>query len=170
MKSRPADRKISARPGANARMTSPANSNPRPTRRVSGICTPAGSDLTQRNVHTSSAVSNTAGMTVENDSVQSAQYTSGMNEPAPRYSQLPVLPLMISNNHQAGTDRMKSRTNPVRKRAHSDVPARRQTTASTTRMQPSHSGKNSRLSRPVKSERPLQACVSFAGNVEHRAP
>src|SRR5271170_6997425 len=115
-------------------MTSPASSSRRFTRGVSGIRAQGRSDLTQRNVRANSAVSNTTGMTVENDRVQSAWYSSGVNAAAPRYSQLPVRELMISNSHHAGADRTKSRTNPRRERVHNDAPARQQTRASTTRM------------------------------------
>src|SRR5688572_20678294 len=95
----------------------------------------------QPNVRTSSAVSNTAGITVENATVQRRKYCSAVKFSRPRYSQFCVRLLMTSKSHHAGAERTNSRTKSRRDRASKDVPLRARTKASTQRIYPSQSGK-----------------------------
>lgn len=96
----------------------------------------------QRKVWISSAVSNTAGTTVENGTVEIRLNSRGVNSSRPRYCQFAVRQLISSNNHQTGAEKQKRRANLFRERDQRDVPARVQTSASTTRTYPSQSGKN----------------------------
>src|SRR5438477_9838541 len=110
-----------------------------------GVAATRGPELkncVQRKVWISSAVSNTAGMTVENAMVQSRLNSRELNRSRPRYSQFAVRRLISSNNHQIGAEKQKSSTKPCRERDQSEVPARIETRASTTRIYPSQSGKN----------------------------
>src|SRR4051812_49231930 len=95
----------------------------------------------QRKVWISSAVSKTAGMTVEKGTVEIRLNSSGLNSSRPRYCQFPVRQLISSNNHQTGADKQKSSANLFRERDQRDVPVRVQTSASTIRTYPSQSGK-----------------------------
>src|SRR5437016_14672403 len=96
----------------------------------------------QRKVWINSAVSKTAGTTIENAIVQSKLYWSGVNRSRPRYSQLAVRRLNSSNNHHTGAEKQKSSTKSLRERDHIELPARVQTKASTAKTYPSQSGKN----------------------------
>src|SRR5438046_7869113 len=90
----------------------------------------------------SSAVSNTAGITVENERVDSRLNSSGLNNSPPRYSQFAVRKLISSNSHHTGAEITNSTAKSLRERDQIESPARFSTRASTTRMYPSHSGKN----------------------------
>src|SRR5215468_1394101 len=96
----------------------------------------------QSKLRISSAVSNTAGITVENEIVDSRSKRSGVNNSRPRYSQFPVRRLISSNNHHTGAEITNSSPKSFRDRVQSDPPVRFQTKASTSKMYPSHSGKN----------------------------
>src|SRR5688500_14037750 len=86
------------------------------------------------NVETSSAVSKTAGITVEKETEQRRKYSRSVKCSPPRYSQLCVRLLMISKSHQAGAERTNSRMKSRGDRASKDVPLRARTSASTARM------------------------------------
>lgn len=156
-------------------MSAPISHRTTFTSRVSGTRPPAGSAFTQRNARANSAVSKTAGITVEKHSVHSALYSSGVNPPAPRYSQFSVRLLMISNSHHAGADSANNSPNARRDRVHIDDPVRRYTSASTKRIYPSHSGKKRYTVRwPCKvqfrgqqiatSKKPRRPCAGNPGN------
>src|SRR5215831_4140985 len=122
---------------------------PRPmanrTTKTRGVAGTRGPDLNfciQRKLWISSAVSNTAGTTVENEIVESRLNSTGLNSSRPRYSQLAVRVLISSNNHQTGAEKQKRSTNLFRERDQRELPVRVQTKASTTRIYPSQSGKN----------------------------
>src|SRR3712207_5016577 len=67
----------------------------------------------RRRIHsverTSSAVSNTAGMTVEKEREVSKKYVSPPNLSPPRYSQFWVRRLKASNSHHAGAEHANRR-------------------------------------------------------------
>src|SRR6516165_6718404 len=122
---------------------------PRPTTnrtaKTRGVAGTRGPDLNfciQRKLWISSAVSNTAGTTIENEIVRSRLNSTRLNSSRPRYCQLPVRRLINSNNHHTGAEKQKSSTNLFRERDQRELPARLQTKASTTKMYPSQSGKN----------------------------
>src|SRR5205823_5752860 len=123
----------------------PATNSTTNSRRVAATRGPR--KCIQRKVWISSAVSNTAGMTVENEIVQSRLNSRGLNSSRPRYCQFAVRRLISSNNHQLGAEKQKSSTKPFRERDQSELPARVETRASTTRIYPSHNGKNSQAVR-----------------------
>src|SRR5690349_22269568 len=81
-------------------------------------------------------------MTVEKAMVESRLNSRGLNSSRPRYCQFAVRRLISSNNHQIGAEKQKSSTKLFRERDQSELPARTQTRASTTRIYPSQSGKN----------------------------
>src|SRR5678816_294276 len=124
-------------------MTRPATNSTTKSRGVAATRGPELKKCVQRKVWISSAVSNTAGMTVENAIVQSKLNSSGLNSSRPRYCQFAVRRLINSNNHQIGAEKQKSSTKLFRERDQSELPARVETRASTTRIYPSQSGKNS---------------------------
>src|SRR5262249_53516328 len=128
---------------------SSAVSMPRPTTnrtaKTRGVAGTRGPDLNfcvQRKLWISSAVSNTAGTTVENEIVQSRLNSTGLNSSRPRYCQLAVRRLISSNNHQTGAEKQKSSANFFRERDQRELPTRPETKASTTKIYPSQSGKN----------------------------
>src|SRR5262245_48743650 len=96
----------------------------------------------QSKLRISSAVWNTAGITVENEIVDSRSNRTGLNNSRPRYSQFPVRRLISSNNHHTGAEIANSSTKSFRDRVQSEMPVRHKTKASSTKMYPSHSGKN----------------------------
>src|SRR5437762_2029256 len=122
-------------------MMRPATNSTTNSRRVAATRGPR--KCIQRKVWISSAVSNTAGMTVENAIVESRLNSRGLNSSRPRYCQFAVRRLISSNNHQIGAEKQKSSTKLFRERDQSELPARVKTRASTTRIYPSQSGKNS---------------------------
>ena len=124
-------------------MTRPATNSTTKSRGVAATRGPELKKCVQRKVWISSAVSNTAGMTVENAIVQSKLNSRGLNSSRPRYCQFAVRRLINSNNHQIGAEKQKSSTKFFRERDQSELPARVETRASTTRIYPSQSGKNS---------------------------
>src|SRR5438552_10953816 len=128
-------------------MPRPAINRTTKTRGVAGTRGPERKWWTQRKVWVSSAVSNTAGTTVENAIVASRLNSNGLNSSRPRYCQFAVRRLISSNNHQTGAEKQKSSTNLFRERDQSELPARAQTRASTTRIYPSQSGKKRREDR-----------------------
>src|SRR5438045_5033750 len=81
-------------------------------------------------------------MTIENAIVQSRLNSRGLNSSRPIYCQFAVRKLISSKNHQTGAEKQKSSTNLFRERDQSELRARVQTRASTTRTYPSQSGKN----------------------------
>src|ERR1044071_5638259 len=95
----------------------------------------------QPKLRISSVVLNTAGITVENEIVESRSNRSGPNNSRPRYSQFPVRRLISSNNHHTGAEITNSSTKSFRDRVQTELPVPLQTKASTTKMYPSHSGK-----------------------------
>src|SRR4029453_13624666 len=117
-------------------------SRPTNTARVAGMSGPEAKRFIQPKLRISSAVSNTAGTTTENEIVQSRLNWSVLNRSRPRYSQFPVRRLISSNDHHTGAETTKSSTKFFRERDHSELPGRLQTKASTTKMYPSQSGKN----------------------------
>src|SRR5213594_3080230 len=105
------------------------------------IRAPDANRSVQENVLTSSAVSKTAGITVENETEERMKYSSPVKFSPPRYFQFCVRSLMISNSHHAGADRTNSKMKSRRDRASNDVPLRARTSASVVRMYPTQSGK-----------------------------
>src|ERR1700747_347555 len=126
-----------------ANIASPMTKKATNTAVVAGIRGQEANHCTQGKLPISSAVSNTAGITVENEIVESRLNWSVLNNSRPRYSQLAVRRLMTSNSHHTGAETKNSSTKFLRDRAQSDVPVRFHTKASTIRIYPSHSGKNS---------------------------
>src|SRR5262249_30740366 len=115
------------------------------TTKTRGVAGTRGPDLNfciQRKLWISSAVSNTAGTTVENEIVESRPNSTGPKSSRPRYCQLAVRVFISSNNHQTGAEKQKSSTNVFRERDQRELPVRVQTKASTTKTYPSQSGKN----------------------------
>src|SRR5262249_46848608 len=90
----------------------------------------------------SAAVSNTAGITVENETVESRLNSRGLNRSRPVYSQFPVRKLISSNSHHTGAEMKKSRTKFFRECDQSELPVRLCTSTSIIKMYPSHNGKN----------------------------
>src|SRR5438105_8500836 len=125
-------------------MPSPATNRTTKTRGLAGTRGPELKWCSQRKVWISSAVSNIAGTTVENAIVASRLNSNGPNSSRPRYCQFAVRTLISSNNHQTGAEKQKSSTNLSRERDQSELPARVQTRASTIRIYPSQSGKNTK--------------------------
>src|SRR5215472_13046849 len=125
-----------------ASIASPMTKRARKTARVTGMHSHEAKHFMQGKLPISSAVSNTAGSTVENEIVESRLNCRGLNNSRPRYSQFVVRRLISSNSHHTGGEIKNSSTKFLRDRAQSEVPVRFQTNASTTRMYPSHSGKN----------------------------
>src|SRR2546423_4779958 len=103
---------------------------------------PAPNRCIQPKLRISSAVSNTAGITVENEIVESRSNRSGSNDSRPKYSQFPVRRLISSNDHHTGAEITNSSTKYFRDRLQSELPVRLHTKASTTKMYPSQRGKN----------------------------
>src|SRR6266550_4323680 len=123
-------------------MPRPAMNRATKTGGVAGTRGPDLKDFVQAKVCINSAVSKTAGTTIENAIVQSKLYWSGVNRSRPRYSQLAVRKLNSSNNHHTGAEKQKSSTKSLRERDQIELPVRVQTKASTTKTYPSQSGKN----------------------------
>src|SRR5262245_9203688 len=123
-------------------MPRPTTNRMAKTRGVAGTRGPDPNFCVQRKLWISSAVSNTAGTTVENEIVQSRLNSTGLNSSRPRYCQLAVRRLISSNNHQTGAEKQKSSANFFRERDQRELPTRPQTKASTTKIYPSQSGKN----------------------------
>src|SRR5262245_34428148 len=109
---------------------------------VAGTRGPEANGFAQLKPRINSAVSNTAGITVENEIVESTSNRSGPNNARPKYSQFPVRRLISSNNHHTGAEITNSSTKSLRDRVQSELPVRLQTKASTAKIYPSHSGKN----------------------------
>lgn len=128
-------------------MTRPAPNIRTNRRRVDGSRSPVLHTRVHEKVRISSAVSNTAGMTVENAIVQSTLNATGLNSSRPRYCQFAVRRLINSNNHQLGAEKQNRSTKFFRERDQSELPERVDTRASTTRMYPSQSGKNNQTVR-----------------------
>ena len=72
----------------------------------------------------SPAVSKIAGMTIENEIVQSRLNRNGLGNSRPTYSQFAVRTLISSNNHHTGAESRKSRTKFFRERDQIELPAR----------------------------------------------
>src|SRR5205814_5630184 len=94
---------------------------------------PALNRFIQRKVWINSAVSKTAGTTIENAIVQSKLYWSGVNKSRPRYSQSAVRRLNSSNSHHAGAEKQKSSTKSFRERDQIELRVRDLTKASITK-------------------------------------
>src|SRR6266576_825581 len=124
-------------------MPRPAINRATKTGGVAGTRGPALNRFIQWKVCINSAVSKTAGTTIENAIVQSKLYWSDVNKSRPRYSQLAVRRLNSSNNHHTGAEKQKSSTKSLRERDKIELPTRVRTMASTTKTYPSQSGKNS---------------------------
>src|SRR5437762_6345863 len=122
-------------------MASPMISRPTNTARVAGTHGPEAKRCVQLKLRTSSALSNTAGTTTENEIVQSRLNWSGLNSSRPRYSQFAVRRLITSNSHHTGAENKKSSTKFFRERDQSEMPPRLHTSASRTKIYPSQSGK-----------------------------
>src|ERR1043166_2088428 len=110
----------------------------RPTNipRVAGMRGLEAKRSIQPKLRISCAVSNTTGMTVENEIVESRLNWSVLNSSRPRYSQFPVRKLISSNSHHTGAETTKSSTKFFRERDQSELPRRLQTEASTTKIYP----------------------------------
>src|SRR5262245_13684388 len=132
-------------------MATPARKSPVASFRVGARRTPAANRSIQRKVRASSAVSKTAGITVENEIVHSAKYSKPVNSSLPRYSQLRDRLLITSKSHQAGAELKNSQTKSRRDRLNMDVPLRSRTRASTVKAYPNQSGKNKYAVRLVLS-------------------
>src|SRR5437868_15344780 len=117
-------------------------------RRPTNTCCVAGTRWADANrfiqpkLPISSAVSNTAGTTTENEIVESKLNWSGVNRSRPRYSQFAERTLISSNNHHTGAESAKSNTKFLRERVQIESPTRRCTRASTIKIYPIQSGKN----------------------------
>src|SRR5204863_10076934 len=101
-------------------MVIPNKKSPPASRRVGVRFRPAAKRFVQRNVRTSSAVSNTAGITVENKTVDNRKCSRPLKASLPRYSQLPVRLLIHSKSHQAGADVKNNQTKSRRDRLSMD--------------------------------------------------
>src|SRR5260221_11521527 len=112
-------------------MITPIIKRPVVNRRVGASRRPEANRSVQRNVRKSSAVSNTAGMTVEKETVDNRKCSRPLKASPPRYSQLPVLLLIHSKSHQAGAEVKNNQTKSPRDRSRMDVPLRKRTSAST---------------------------------------
>src|SRR5262245_33063212 len=112
------------------------------TARLAGISGPDANRLIQQKLRISWAVSNTAGTTIENEIVESTLNCTALKRLRPKYSQFSVRKLISSNSHQTGTEMKKSSTKSLRDCLQIESPVRTCTNASTTKMYPSHSGKN----------------------------
>src|SRR5437867_11378091 len=113
-------------------MASPTRTRPTNTARVAGILGPETKRSIQPKLRITSAVSNTAGTTTENEIVQSRLNWSGLNSSRPTYSQFPVRRLINSNSHHTGAEMKKSSTKSFRDRTQVELPVRSCTSASTT--------------------------------------
>jgi hypothetical protein len=80
---------------------------------------------------TNSAVSKTAGMTVEKEREVSKKYVSPPKRSPPRYSQFWVRRLNASNSHHTGAEHANRSAKSLGERARMEVPRRRSTSAST---------------------------------------
>src|SRR5437762_8202957 len=114
-------------------MPRPAINRATKTGGLAGTRGPARKGFIQWKVCINSAVSKTAGTTIENAIVQSKLYWSGVNKSRPRYYQLAVRRLNSSNSHHTGAEKQKSRTKSLRERDQIELPARAKTKASTTK-------------------------------------
>ncbi len=124
-------------------MAEPVSKNPQQVRGVAEMRGPRPNRSIQRDVPINSAVPKTAGMTVEKLTDASTKYSRSLNNSPPRYCQFAVRQLMISNTHQAGAEMTNNIAKSRGDRVSSELPVRRSTSASTTRVYPSHKGKNS---------------------------
>jgi hypothetical protein len=114
---------------------------PKPTRRKIKQTIRAGlmrgpdwSFSIQPKVRTSSAVSKTAGMTVENESELRKKYSRPVKLSPPKYSQFFVRQLITSNSHQAGAEHRKRRTKSFLERVTIEVLLRVRTSPSMARI------------------------------------
>src|SRR5438874_12414638 len=114
-------------------MPRPAINRATKTGGVAGTRAPDLNRFIQWKVCINSAVSKTAGTTIENAIVQSKLYWSGVNRSRPRYSQLAVRRLNSSNHHHTGAEKQKSSTKSLRERDQIEIPVRDLTKASTTK-------------------------------------
>src|SRR6266536_1537843 len=114
-------------------MPRPAMNRATKTGGVAGTRGPHRNGFVPAKVCINSAVSKTAGTTIENAIVQNKLYWSGANRSRPRYSQLAVRRLNSSNNHHTGAEKQKRSTKSLGEREQIELPARVQTTASTTK-------------------------------------
>src|SRR5438093_10807634 len=117
-------------------------SKPTKTARFAGTRGPEVKRFIQPKLRISSAVSNTAGTTTENEIVESRLNCSGLKSSHPRYSQFAVRRLISSNNHHTGAESTKSSAKLFGDREQSELPVRCCTRTSTTKMYPSQSRKN----------------------------
>src|SRR5690348_18397642 len=86
------------------------------TARVAGTGGPEANRFIQPKLRISSPVSKTAGITTENEIVQSTLNWSELNSSRPRYSQFAVRRLISSNNHHTGAESRKSSRKSFRER------------------------------------------------------
>ena len=159
-------------------MAQPVRNSPEQTRGVAGTRGPQAKRAIQPKDPMSSAVPKTAGTTVEKLSDASTKYSRSLKSSRPRYRQFPVRQLMASKSHQTGTEITKSMAKSRGDRVSGELPVRRRTSASTTRMYPSHSGKNSTCVRgPVNNQfsnhatpskrPPIAPCRALTLNAPH---
>jgi hypothetical protein len=78
-------------------------------------------------------VPKTAGITVENASVDSKKYSVLLINSIPRYTQFCTRQLITSNNHQAGADMRNKPRNFFQERLSKEVPVLLNTSPSTAR-------------------------------------
>src|SRR5689334_11146476 len=83
---------------------------------------PAAKRCSQGQLPTSSAVSKTAGITVEKQSELRIRYSKSPKCLSPRYCQLPVRLLTTSKSHHAGADKTKRQANSRGERVSRELP------------------------------------------------
>src|SRR5690349_12971871 len=103
-------------------MMVPPASNAAAIRRVGSSRGPWANRSGQRKVRANSALSKTAGITVENEMLERRTYSSPVNTSPPKYCQLRVRQLMTSKSHQAGAEATKVRTKAGGERVRIEVP------------------------------------------------
>src|SRR5579884_184459 len=102
----------------------PINSRNKKAARLAGRRGPEAKRSIHAKVPISSAVSKTAGMTVENEIVASESNSSGANSSRPRYSQLPVRRLISSKSHHTTAETANNDTKCFLERNHNELPVR----------------------------------------------
>src|SRR5215211_3559325 len=115
------------------------------------ITGPRWSRFTKSKLAMSSALPNTAGITVVKLNVVQKAYSKGVNISMPMYVQFWVRMFSSSKIHQTGAETRKSPTYLRGLRLSKDVPVRHRTSPSIVRQYPNHNGKNPQWVRaPVK--------------------
>ena len=126
---------------SSASMTQPRMKKKRVVRVSVPITGPRRRRLTKSKLAKSSALPNTAGITVVKLRVVQKAYSSAVNISAPTYVQFCVRRLNSSKNHQTGAETINNPTYLRGLRVIRDVPVRQKTRPSIVRQYPSHNGK-----------------------------